>query len=108
MRRRVCVFIMLPFTYAEDQPLVQVVPFSLYVVGLLSFEAQVPWKPNEVLPPGGIVALYPTLVAVTELPLWLAVALHALVMCWSPGKAKARFQPLMVLLPVLAIVTLAV
>ena len=47
-------------------------------------------------------------VAVTELPLWLVVAPHALVMRWSPGKAKARAQPLIVLLPVLVTVTFAV
>ncbi len=39
------------------QPLTQVAPFSVKLVGLASLLVQVPWKPKDCDPPAGIVAL---------------------------------------------------
>ena len=36
---------------------VRVVPLRVNEIGEVSFDVQVPWKPNEVLPPGAIVPL---------------------------------------------------
>ncbi len=40
-------------------------------------------------------------------PLWVTVAFHALVIFWSPGKVNASVHPLIVEVPVLAMVRLA-
>jgi len=48
------------------------------------------------------------LTAVSVAPFWLTVAFQALATFWSPGKVNASVQPLIVDVPVLAMVTLAV
>ncbi len=47
----------------------QVVPLRVNEVGEVSFDVHVPWKPNEVLPPGLMVPLYEAFVAVIVSPL---------------------------------------
>ena len=46
--------------------------------------------------------------ALTLSPLWVVVALQALVIFWSPGKVEVVVQPLMAVVPLLVMVTLAV
>ena len=48
------------------------------------------------------------LTAVTVAPFWLTLAFQALATFWSPGKANTSVQPLIVDVPVSAMVTLAV
>ncbi len=74
-----------------------------------SLDVQVPWKPNEALPPGLIEPLYAALVAVTVCPLCVSEpSFHELVTFWSPGKVNFTVQLPIALLPVLLIVTPAV
>ena len=78
-------------------------------IGDESLDVQVPWKPNDVLPPGLIEPLYEALVAVTVAPLCVSEpSFHEPVTFWSPGKVNFTVQPLIVLVPVLLIVTVAV
>lgn len=68
----------------------------------------VPWKPKLVDPLAGILPFQLALLTVTELPDWLETPFHKLVMFWLPGKLKPKAQPLMALLLLLLMMTLAV
>jgi hypothetical protein len=69
---------------------------------------QAPLKPGGELSvaPGAIVALYDRLVIVTVAPLCVKVPFHNCVTVCPLGKANTRFQPLIVVVPVLVIVIL--
>lgn len=63
------------------QAVEQGVPLSVKLVGLPFEPLQLPWKPNEVLPPGGIEPLYDRFRAVTDDPFWVTSAFQAEVTC---------------------------
>lgn len=84
-------------------------PLTVNEVGDESLDVQVPWKPNDALPPGLIEPLYAAFVAVTVCPFCVSEpTFHELVTFWSPGKVNFTVQLLIALLPVLLIVTPAV
>jgi hypothetical protein len=47
------------------------------------------------------------LVAGTREPVWVNAAFQALLIASSPGKVKVSFQPLMLVVPLLSMMTLA-
>jgi hypothetical protein len=52
-------------------------PLTVKPVGTGLLPLKAPWKPNDTLPPEAIEPLYPTFVAETTCPLWVAVAPQA-------------------------------
>lgn len=70
---------------------------------------QVPLKPGAELSvaPGAIEPLYERLVMVTVLPLWVYVPFQSCEMVCPLAKEKTRLQPLIAVVPVLVIVSVA-
>ena len=66
----------------------------------------VPWKPNEAEAAGPIEPFQLALVAETELPDWVTVALQLPVICWLPPYVQVTRQPPIAEAPVLRTVTL--
>jgi hypothetical protein len=71
------------------------------LVGDVSLLVYDPVKPMVTDPLGAIVALYGSLAAVTFSPDWVYVAVHMLVIFWSPGNVQVSVHGLSALLPVL-------
>ena len=76
--------------------------------GAASLDVHAPRKPSDWLAPGAIVPSKFKLLAETSAPVCVKVAFQALLTASSPGNLKVSVQPLMLVLPVLLIVTLAV
>jgi hypothetical protein len=69
-------------------------PFTVKEAGTGLLAVQLPWKPNDVVPPVASVPLYATFDALTVAPLWLTVAFQALVtLCPLSGKTQPSVQP---------------
>ncbi len=83
-------------------------PFSVNEAGLALLPLYEALKPICVEAPGASVPFHDRLAAVTAAPDCAQVADQPWVMLWLPGKLNASVQPLIVELPVFAIVTLAV
>src|SRR6266540_4341922 len=73
-------------------------------VGGALVPVQVPCRPTETLPPGGMTRFQSIAAIDTACPDWLNVALHALTIRWSPPKEKVSVQSVIGVGPVLVIV----
>jgi hypothetical protein len=74
-------------------PPLHVTPLSTKVVGAAFVPLQVPWNPNDVLPPAGISPFHAALEAVTLDPVWTTVAFQPWVTRCPDGKAQVSVQP---------------
>src|SRR3954463_4632921 len=69
-------------------------PFSVNPDGEAKLPLDAAWKPNDVLPPAGMVPFQELLRAVTAPLVPVRAVFHEFVTVWPPGRVKPRLQPL--------------